>query len=115
MQKDQSTRPSGKRELPAHMVAIARKLARATGRHFGEVSDDMVREIADREAAEEVRAYASQNTKNNPEPVEALPPRFPARGPKDQERINERGLTAQRVYLSAGDSRDLSEIVVKHQ
>ncbi len=114
MQKDQSTRPSGKRELPAHLIPIARGVAAATGRPFGEVSDAMVAEAAERQAAEEVRAYAAANTATLPEPVEALPPRLPARGPKDEARIAERGLTAQRVYLAAGDSRDLSELVIKH-
>lgn len=114
MQKDQSTRPSRKRELPAHMVPIARGVAKATGRPFGEVSDAMVAEGAEREAAEDVRAYAATNTATLPEPVEALPPRLAARGPKDQARIDERGIAAQRAYLAAGDSRDLSELVIKH-
>lgn len=114
MQKTHSTRPTGKRELPAHLIPIARGVAKATGRPFGEVSDAMVAETAEREAAEEVRAYAAANTATLPEPFEALPPRLAARGPIDQARIDERGHTAQRVYLASGDARDLSELVIKH-
>lgn len=114
MQKDHSTRPTGKRELPAHMVSIARRMAAATGRPFGEISDGMVTEAAEREQAAQARAYAVKNTANLPEPVaEALPPRTHAQGPKDQARVAERGQVAQQIYLAAGDSRDLSELVIK--
>ena len=114
MPNHKHTRPHGKRELPAHLIAIARKVARATGRPFGEVADGMLAQAAEREAAERVRTHAAANTVNLPEPVaEALPPRIYAAGPRDQARIAERGLAAQRAYLAAGESRDLSELVIK--
>jgi len=113
MQKDHSNRPSRKRELPAHMIAIARRVAAATGRPFGEVSDAMLAEAAERAAGQKARAYAAKNTATLPEPVEALPPRTHAGGPKDQARIAERGRAAQHAYLATGESRALCELVIK--
>lgn len=97
------------------MVKVARSLEKATGEPYGAIVDRMLKESAERDEAERVRAYAARNTASQPEPVaDALPPHTPPRGPKDQARIAERGLTAQRLYLAAGDSRDLSELVIKH-
>ena len=113
--KNHYTRPTPKRELSGSMAAVARQLEKATGEPYGAIVDRMLKEQAERDELGTVRAYAAANTAQQPEPVaEALPPRTPARGPRDLARIKERGQTAQRIYLAAGDSRDLSELVIKH-
>ena len=108
------TRDDRKRELPAHLVRPARAEAKASGRPFGEVADRLLDELREREKLDEIRAYAGANTKSNPAPIlDAGRPYTPPAGPRDAAVLRERGITAQTVYLASGDSRDLSQLILK--
>lgn len=114
MQRNNYNREPQKRDLPAHLAAIARSISKAEGRPYGAVCDAMLAQEAERHAAGASRAHSGPNTARLPEAVpDALPPRAHADGPRDRARLAERGRAAQHAYMASGESRDLAEMVIK--
>ena len=114
MQKPHNNTPGEKGELPAAPDYFARVEAQQTGRPYAEIAARNVAVKEDRADATEVRAYASPNTRNQPDPIDgAGRPHTPAAGPRDAKILAHNTRKAQGHYAARGDSRDACQVVTK--